>query len=222
MRSWNQCILHKGRLLCLTALLTVLAPLAAGAQSNPTLDEMFNNENPTDVQDESPADSEETNEEESKGESLFFILVKFLLSFLLIVALLFIFLKFLANRTKSIQSKGPIQLLGGCSFGSNRSMQVVQVGNTLYIMGVGEDVRLVREITEADEDYEQIMGQIQEQRSVIPGGIRWPRWLKRQQPSTEDWDDVWSAKIQEMKNHREEVESWLESSESEERKNDSS
>ena len=44
-----------------------------------------------------------------------------------------------------------VQNLGGLSLGAQKSVQLLQVGKTLYLVGVGEDVQLLREITDPEE-----------------------------------------------------------------------
>lgn len=44
-----------------------------------------------------------------------------------------------------------MQNLGGISVGSQKSVQLVKVGNSLYLVGVGEDVNMLKEITDEHE-----------------------------------------------------------------------
>jgi flagellar protein FliO/FliZ len=44
-----------------------------------------------------------------------------------------------------------VKSIGGVSLGQNKSIQVVEVGHTLFIVGVGENVQLISKIEDAEE-----------------------------------------------------------------------
>ena len=52
--------------------------------------------------------------------------------------------------------------LGGNALGANRSVQVIKVGNRLLIVGVGENIQLLKEIEDGQE-YEQIISEYNNQ-----------------------------------------------------------
>ena len=60
-------------------------------------------------------------------------------------------MKFLNKRNLNFQRNQFVQNLGGLSLGAQKSVQLLQVGKTLYLVGVGEDVQLLREITDPEE-----------------------------------------------------------------------
>ena len=57
----------------------------------------------------------------------------------------------LNKRNLNFQRNQMVQNLGGLSLGAQKSVQLLQVGKTLYLVGVGEDVQLLREITDPEE-----------------------------------------------------------------------
>ncbi|MEQ6356407.1 flagellar biosynthetic protein FliO [Lysinibacillus sp. M3] len=77
--------------------------------------------------------------------------IKMVLALIFVVALFYGLMKFLNKRNLNFQRNQLVQNLGGLSLGAQKSVQLLQVGKTLYLVGVGEDVQLLREITDPDE-----------------------------------------------------------------------
>ncbi|AVK83180.1 flagellar protein [Lysinibacillus sp. B2A1] len=77
--------------------------------------------------------------------------IKMVLALIFVVALFYGLMKFLNKRNLNFQRNQLVQNLGGLSLGAQKSVQLLQVGKTLYLVGVGEDVQLLREITDPEE-----------------------------------------------------------------------
>jgi len=77
--------------------------------------------------------------------------VKTIFALVFVVVLLYVVLKFLNKRNLKYQQNQIIQNLGGLSLGTQKSVQLLQVGETLLLVGVGEDIQLLMEITDNDE-----------------------------------------------------------------------
>lgn len=77
--------------------------------------------------------------------------IKMVLALIFVVVLFYGLMKFLNKRNLNFQRNQLVQNLGGLSLGAQKSVQLLQVGKTLYLVGVGEDVQLLREITDPDE-----------------------------------------------------------------------
>lgn len=75
-------------------------------------------------------------------------LVKMVLALALILILIYGVLKFLSSRSRSFQHNRTMQNVGGISVGQNKSIQLVRIGSKLYMVGVGENVELLEEITD--------------------------------------------------------------------------
>ncbi|GKU82483.1 flagellar biosynthetic protein FliO [Niallia sp. NCCP-28] len=102
----------------------------------------------------------------------FFDIVKMVFATVFVVALLYVLLKFINKRNHSYKSSQLIENLGGTSLGANRSIQIVKLGKRLLVVGVGENIHLIKEIEdEAEykeilEDYNRKMDQL-----IIPSDI---------------------------------------------------
>ncbi len=77
--------------------------------------------------------------------------VKMVLALLFVIVLLYGVLRFLNSRNKSFQQNQLIQNLGGVGLGQSKSVQLLQVGDSLFLVGIGEDINLLKEITDPDE-----------------------------------------------------------------------
>lgn len=103
------------------------------------LDEMGSNE----------PDQSETDTEIVKSDGLLIIdLAKMVVSLLLVLGLIYILLKFLGKRNKHISKTSALENLGGISFGPNKSIQIIRIGEKFYLIGVGDNVEMLHEITD--------------------------------------------------------------------------
>lgn len=134
--------------------------------------------------------------EEGTSISIFPFLVKMVVSLIFIIVLIFLVLKFWAGKTKGIHARGPFLALGGCPLGTNRSIQAVMIGKTIYLLGVGENVQLIREITEGDE-YQLILDSFEEQ-VASPSLFGTIDWFSREKKEPEtSWENQLQATLEE-------------------------
>lgn len=82
--------------------------------------------------------------------------IKILLSLVFVLGLLIVVLKFLNKRNVNYQQNSIVQNIGGLSVGAQKSVQLLHIGNSLYVVGVGEDIHLLKEIA-SPEEVEQIL-----------------------------------------------------------------
>jgi len=77
--------------------------------------------------------------------------VKMVLALLFVLALLYGVLKLVNSKNRMYQQNQLMQNLGGLSLGQHKSVQLLQVGDSLFLVGVGEDISILKEITDTDE-----------------------------------------------------------------------
>ncbi|MCM3022505.1 flagellar biosynthetic protein FliO [Heyndrickxia ginsengihumi] len=100
-------------------------------------------------------------------------IIKMVFALIFVIALLYCLLKFINKKSRSYQNNRLIQNFGGTPLGGNKSLQMVKVGNRLLVIGVGEDIHLVKEIDDKDEvtalmnQYNQQLEQSLEPRDII-------------------------------------------------------
>ena len=100
----------------------------------------------TDVQ-----EKENSNVTTTEDKSLVVILFKLIFYTLLILVMIYGLIKFLAVRQKKLQPNQAVKLMGGTPLGNNKSLQLVKVGEKVYLIGVGDQVTLIKEFSESDE-----------------------------------------------------------------------
>lgn len=92
----------------------------------------------------------QTNESSQVGVTVWdFVRMIFATAF--VVALLYFLLKFINKKSRNFKSTQLVENLGGTILGANRSVQIVKIADRLFIVGVGENVQLLKEIDEPNE-----------------------------------------------------------------------
>ncbi|KFZ43330.1 flagella biosynthesis protein FliZ [Anoxybacillus flavithermus] len=84
--------------------------------------------------------------------------VKLIAATAFVVLLLYALLKWLNKQNRFYERKGLIQHLGGTSLGMNRTIQIVKVGRRVFVVGVGESIHLLKEITD-EQEIEELLKQ---------------------------------------------------------------
>ncbi|WP_079480181.1 flagellar biosynthetic protein FliO [Halobacillus salinus] len=96
---------------------------------------------------ESPADGEAENMTGSDA-SLVGTIIKLIFVLILILGLIYGLLKFFNKKNKLFSRNRTMENLGGMNLAPNRSVQAVRIGEQVFILGVGDDVQLVTEVTD--------------------------------------------------------------------------
>jgi flagellar protein FliO/FliZ len=101
--------------------------------------------------------------------------IKMIFSFMFVIALLYLLLRFINKRSRLFQKYRYLENLGGTSLGTNRSIQLVKVGNRILVVGVGDSIQLLKEIDDEDEIKEIL----EEHNARLDQLIHSNEWLKR-------------------------------------------
>ncbi len=136
-------------------------------------------------------------EMDSQSSSIFPLLLKFIFSFLLVIGLLFVLLRFLSKRSNLAQSNGSIIPLGGHVLGNNRSLQILLIGKTIYIVGVGDTISLVRTLSEGEE-YQHLLKSYENQADSLT-----PKEFFKD--STQKWSSIFQKQLNKMQQENDEV-----------------
>ena len=153
MRKYNLVVLSVLLLLTFGIQLDVKAEVDA----NESIEEYYNKSNNNQNNEkESEANIEETPEtiEEpvSVGVSVTaWDYIKMIFALLFVIALLYGLLRFVNSRNKTFQTNQLIHNLGGVGVGQGKSLQLMQVGNSIFLVGIGDDITLIKEITDPKE-----------------------------------------------------------------------
>jgi flagellar protein FliO/FliZ len=122
--------------------------------------------------------------------------LKFIFSFAAIILLLLLCLKFLKAKSRYIPSEGPFHSMGGYPLGSNRSLQMLMIGKTLYILGIGNEVRLLRTIEPGQEQDLILQSLVEETESKQKLSL--PALFKKKS-QTENWEQTFMNQMNQMK-----------------------
>ncbi|WP_390216371.1 flagellar biosynthetic protein FliO [Halobacillus campisalis] len=146
------------------------------------------------------ADSEE-------NPSMIWNIIKLIFALLLVLALIYGLLKFFNKRSKMFQKNRTMETLGGVTLAPNRSLQAVRIGNEVYVVGVGDSINLITEIT--DQATKDNLVKQEEQQDIIQKGFG--EFLKNraksnqnqsEKSSTVQFQQLFEKQLNEMKENR--------------------
>ena len=156
-------------------------------------------------------------ETESASSSIgVFDYIKVLFALGLVIGLLIFILKMLNRKNMAYQQNSLMKNLGGISVGAQKSVQLLQIGNRLYIVGVGEDISLIREI-DNPEEMEQILSYYENKQEIttvpflteILSKLKPAKNVQNEQSAS--FNDLFNEKLKNIRKERtEELEGWKE------------
>lgn len=76
--------------------------------------------------------------------------LKMIFALLLILGLIYVMVKILGRKNHTLQQSKVIENLGGIPLGQNKSIQLVRIGNQIMVIGVGENIELLFELTDEE------------------------------------------------------------------------
>lgn len=146
-------------ILCFSLILTM--PVFANNSETGTVDEALKQaaeEKEEQPNEESQNEEVVANDEEQQEQlnfaetpSLLSLFVRLILALAFIIAIIYFLLRFVNKRTRSFSTHQTLQNIGGVPLGTNRSIQIVKVGNRLLVVGVGDSIQLLKEIDNKEE-----------------------------------------------------------------------
>ncbi|GIO29990.1 MULTISPECIES: flagellar biosynthetic protein FliO [Paenibacillus] len=138
-----------------------------------------------------------------------------------IVVLIILLIRFLGRKNKTWFTSRAVRTLGAVGLGPNKSLQIIEIGSSLYLVGVGEDIRLVDKITDPEE-VKLIMEAFEQEASARPGAIspmleKLASRIRKQGTLSEDitledsssFHEVFDEKLRKMSNRKEKMEELL-------------
>jgi flagellar protein FliO/FliZ len=155
------------------------------------------------------------------GQVMFFLI--------LIIALFFVLIKFLAKKNQYSPFGRSIRSLGGVPLGTNKSIQIVEIGHSLYVVGVGENIQLLQKIDDPEEVAyvtELLTSSQSDQTSFLSVG----KWIEKLRGSkkeieeeveiTSSFQQVFHDKLQRVTTRNKNVEEWISEQKQKDRLND--
>ncbi len=123
--------------------------------------------------------------------SLFPALFQLIFTLGFILGLLYFVFRFLSKKTGSYRN--PIyKHLGGLPLGQNKSVQLVEINNKVYILGVGENIQLIQMV----DDPEEVIAMKASNSSNMNENNYLKDWMKqiKESPLYRTWMSKWAQK----------------------------
>ncbi len=210
--------MQKGKLFFKVLLLVLIALLGSNQGA---FAEQFNSIKDC-LEDESKCSEDQLKEVENNEETTtdnnentptvgltFWDFLKMIFATIFVIALLYAILKFINKRSRSFSSNQLVENLGGTALGTNRSIQIVKIGNRVLVVGVGEDVKLLKEIDDEEEarqiieDYNNRMDQLVQPSDIVTKLIERTRNIKQGTSSEEtSFSSTLKAQLEELSKGR--------------------
>lgn len=112
--------------------------------------------------DEGTAEQGASSSQAHELPSLFFLFLRTVLVLSIIVALLYILAKYLSSRKLVTSRDRFLQVISGVNLAPNKSLRLVKVGSVYYLLGVGENVQIIKEFS-TEEEINEIEGFFQQE-----------------------------------------------------------
>jgi len=137
--------------------------------------------------------------------------IKVMVALLFVVGLLYGLLKLVNRKNRLYDNNRYMKNMGGLSLGQHKSIQLVIIGDSYYLVGVGDDVSLLKEITDPAEidklvefykgdDLEVAKGMLSRILEKLTGASK--NTTTSQSDESADFGDLFQTKLDEMKEER--------------------
>lgn len=153
------------------------------------------------------------------------------LAVLVLIIILIVFLiRFLGRRNRVLSKSRSIRTLGAVGLGPNKSLQVLEIGENIYVVGVGDDVTLLDKLSDPVQvenmikSFEEAPADFAKLSSLLSTVTT--RFRKESPPAEEELDgtafhEVFEAKLRKLPNRKEQVKEILQEKETADRLRDS-
>lgn len=204
--------------LLFTFLMMTPPDITLASQNSPMVTECLQGENPEACEDTQTVVEEDESDPATVGLGPWDY-IKMLFALIFVLALLMMVLKFINKKSMNYQQNSLVRNIGGVSVGAQKSIQLLHIGDKLYIVGVGDNVQLIKEITDPDE-VQQLVSYYNEKQSFASTTPYILELLKKLKPNDNDLDnkqadsnfgDIFSNRLSDIKRERQhELEKWKE------------
>ncbi len=153
--------------------------------------------------------------------SMLGMMAQVILYLILIIGLFFLIMKVLAQKNKRRMQGRAVNPLGGVPLGQNKSLQIVEIGRSVYLLGVGDNVQLIQKIDDPEEVAYLIATINAQSESSLTGVKQLSKWFSRlrQQDSMYDeqnedkvahtFQEVFQGKMNSLANRKQAIEELL-------------
>ncbi|TLS49836.1 hypothetical protein FE782_22805 [Paenibacillus antri] len=139
-----------------------------------------------------------------------------------VIGLIVVLIRFLAARNKRWSGDRSLQVHAGVPLGQNKSMQVVEIGDAVYIVGVGDNITLLDKIDDP-ERAEALLASLEAKPipaagtavAALAGMIQGWRNRRRADPEPPEWQsneafkDLLSQKLKGVSARKDAMKDWM-------------
>ncbi|MDQ0899803.1 MULTISPECIES: flagellar biosynthetic protein FliO [unclassified Paenibacillus] len=159
----------------------------------------------------------------------FGMIVKVIFFLVLIILLFFVLIKYIAKKNKGMMFGNSIRSLGGVPLGQNKSIQIVEIGHSLFVVGVGENIQLLDKINDADEVayISELLTSSQDDRVGFGAISNWisklsvrKKEIEEEVEITSSFQQVFHDRLQRVSNRNKDAHEWLSDQKQTDRLND--
>jgi flagellar protein FliO/FliZ len=174
--------------------------------------------NPEACQDTNTEDAEADNPESASVSVGPLDYIKIFFSLAIVLALLIMVMKFLNRKNAKYQNNTLVRNIGGISVGAQKSVQLVHIADRVFVVGVGDEVNLLKEIENPDE-VKQLLAIFDERQGISSTTPYIADLLnkfkqnktKNKIEETQDFQSMFNERISEIKQERsEQLDRWKE------------
>lgn len=150
---------------------------------------------------------------EAKSAPTLWTYIKMVFAFAFVIGLLYVVVRLMGRKNQQFSSQKLMRNLGGVSVGPNKSVQLIAIGKQYFIVGVGEEVRLLKELV-TDEELQQLQELLEQEQDsnfsidTNPLINQWKKWTeqrakKTQKPTSDSsFDSLFEQELNKVKRQR--------------------
>lgn len=139
----------------------------------------------------------------------------------IIIGLIILLVRFLGKRNQYLSQSRSIRILGAIGLGPNKTLQVIEIGESVYLVGVGENISLVDKIRDPEElavlrqAFKEEVTELPDLSSFVNKVMQ---RFRKQPPVEQELDEssfkeVFQTQIQKMSDRKRQMEQLLEDKE---------
>nr|WP_239588154.1 flagellar biosynthetic protein FliO [Gracilibacillus alcaliphilus] len=149
---------------------------------------------------------------EEANPSFLSSLLRLVLALAVVIAIIIFISKFLQKKNKLFKRQQIVENYGGISLGPNKTIQIIKIGNRYFVVGVGDNIELLMEITDG-KTIEQLEAESEPNESLDK--LKTKLWNMNQEPNSEEntkaFSTLFNKEINSMKDGRRKAfEKWKE------------
>ncbi|WP_068619322.1 flagellar biosynthetic protein FliO [Paenibacillus tuaregi] len=144
----------------------------------------------------------------------------------IIIVLIVLLIRFLGRRNRFFSKTRSIRTIGAVGLGPNKSLQVIEIGSTVYLVGVGEDISLLDKISDPDEvavllssfeEETQEFGSLSSALSGLVSRFRKEPPLEGEDLEETPFHEVFESKLRKLPNRKQQMEDLLQDDQTKDR-----